>query len=186
MGNYFLYKKCSIDKGVSGLVFLGCDIQTKIKIAIKMFDESDIKAFLNEKPILANIRGEGNFPEFYDSFESDDFQFFINESLIGPKLNSLKIISEWKFNIYSTINIGIDLITNLEILHSQGYVHSDRKPNNISFGSISRNNKNSKKNMGIVNFSNSKCIKFKEKGIYKFSKRKVKNMEIDFIVQIIY
>lgn len=63
----------------------------------------------------------------------------------------------------TTINIGLDVLKNLEILHTQGYVHRDLKPNNLAFDSLSRRNYKNKLNIGILDFGSSCTLEKQEK-----------------------
>lgn len=76
-GNYIIYNRHTIDSGTFGNVFLGCDKEIGIYVAIKQFKTSLYDIFLLEKRILTNIRGTGNFPEFYDCIERDDGLYII-------------------------------------------------------------------------------------------------------------
>ena len=72
-------------------------------------------------------------------------------------------ICDGKFDLFSTLNIGIDVISNLEILHRSGYLHRDLKPKNLFFGSLSKNKIQDKLNIGILDFGSSTSIAKQEK-----------------------
>ena len=112
---------------------MGSVKETGIKIAIKKIKDYDV--YLLEKGILSDIRWIGNFSEFYDSIEVND-NYYVVESLNGPSLELLLSICDGKFDLFTTLNIGIDVFTNLEILHKLGYLHRDLKPTNLFFGSL--------------------------------------------------
>ena len=152
-GNYIVYDQHTIDSGSYGNIFLGCNKETKIRVAIKQISNCNHENYLKEKGILSHIRGKGNYPEFLDSYQDSKY-YYIIESLMGPSIELLKDICGGKFNLFTTINIGIDLIKNIRILHDSGIIHRDLKPNNIVFGSLGTNFEN-KLNIGIVDFGNS-------------------------------
>lgn len=129
-GNYYVFDKHALDSGSYGTVFLGCQKNSNLKVAIKQIKDYDL--YQREKEILIDIRSMGNFPVFYDSLELHEYCYII-ESLTGPSLDVLLDICNGKFDFLTTINIGIDIITQLEILHKCGYIHRDLKPNNIWF-----------------------------------------------------
>lgn len=54
------------------------------------------------------------------------------------------------------MNIGFNILKNLEILNNEGILHKDLKPQNITFGAISRSNEVDKLNIRILDFGNSK------------------------------
>ena len=78
---------------------------------------------------------------------------------MGPSIDSLVRICNGKFNLFTTINIGIDLINNIEILHNQDYFHRDIKPNIIAFGSLSRNNIQNITKISPLDFGSSTSLK---------------------------
>lgn len=178
IGNFLIYDKHDIDSGSFGTIFLGCEKETKIKVAIKRIKKTNYDSYLSEKIILTNIRGTGNYPEYYDSLELND-AYYIIEGLMGPSIDLLLSICGGKFDMFTTINIGIDVISNLKILHNQGYIHRDLKPSNLAFGSLSKGNSKDKLNIGILDFGSStsiikqqKDIKLKRKKIcYRYGKR---------------
>ena len=119
---------------------------------------------------MTNIRGQGNFPDFYDSLERNN-KYNIFESLMGPSLELLFSICNRKFDLYTVINIGIDVIKNLEILHYCGIIHRDLKPNNLSFGCINLNYKKFKTEIGILDFGSSVSL-IRQKNWISDKKRK--------------
>ena len=69
------------------------------------------------------------------------------------------------------MNIGIDLIQNIEILHSNGFLNRNLKPDNISFGPLCIENTRYKNKVGILDFGNSKFLR-KKNGDIKLEMRK--------------
>ena len=139
MENYFVFNNHALGTGSFGTIFLGSNKTTKNFVAIKQINKSYYYSYKNEKNILTSIRGTGNFPEFYDSFESKE-NYYIVENLFGPSLDFLLDMCDGAFDLFTTINIGIDAIKNIQILHGQGFLHRDLKPNNLAFGSLSKYN----------------------------------------------
>ena len=86
---------------------------TGIRIAIKQFNDSNYSSYKNEKAILSNIRAIGNFPEFFDSIERNN-KFYIFESQMGPSFDFLEDLFNGHFNLFTTLNIGIDAIRTFE------------------------------------------------------------------------
>ena len=109
------------------------------------------------------IQGQGNFPDFFDSFGINN-KYYIFESLMGPSLDLLLSICKEKFDLYTVINIGIDVIKNLEILHDFGIIHQDLKPNNFAFGCINLNYKKYKTEIGILDFGSSASMTRQKNG----------------------
>lgn len=47
----------------------------------------------------------------------------------------LKRNTKHKFSLKTVVQIGIQLVNSLKVLHDKGYLHSDIKPENIMIGS---------------------------------------------------
>lgn len=72
---------------------------------------------------------------------------------------------------FIVVNIGIDLIINLQILHNNGYVHRDIKPDNLAFGPLCLENLKYKNRISILDFGKTKIL-HKKKWCFKFFKWK--------------
>ena len=75
--------------------------------------------------------GLGNFQPLYEILYDDDYCYFF-EDLVGFDLKSLLKLCGKKLDLLSVVIIGIYLIINLQILHNNGYVHRDIKPDNLT------------------------------------------------------
>ena len=112
IGSYYINRAKIIGEGAFTLTYLGEDKFLKINIAIleikRIYDDNlKIESF-----ILQRIHGKGNFPQLYMTYENDEYRYFI-ESLMGPNLHSLHKICKKNFDIFTILNIGIDIIKNL-------------------------------------------------------------------------
>lgn len=72
---------------------------------------------------------------------------------------------------FIVVNIGIDLIINLQILHNNGYVHRDIKPDNLAFGPLCLENLKYKNRISILDFGKTKIF-HKKNGALNFSNGK--------------
>ncbi|KAG1846478.1 kinase-like domain-containing protein [Suillus tomentosus] len=54
--------------------------------------------------------------------------------LLGPSLHQLFLANDRKFSLLHVMNIGDQLLSRLEYIHSHNYVHGDIKPQNILMG----------------------------------------------------
>ena len=109
---------------------------------------------------MHKIQGAPNFPPLYGDYYDEEFAYFI-EGHMGFDLKKLFRISDKKLDLFSVMNIGIDLIQNIEILHSNGFLHRNLKPDNISFGQLCIENSRYKNKVGILDFGNSKFLRKK-------------------------
>lgn len=97
--------------------------------------KTDLKYIHNideEKYILHKIQGSWNFPPLYGDFYDENFSYFI-EGHMSFDIKKLYLLCDKKLYLFSIMNIGIDLIQNIEILYLNGFLHRDLKSDNISF-----------------------------------------------------
>jgi hypothetical protein len=172
MGPYYINKNKKIGEGSYTKVYIGEDKYHRMNVAALELDLDDIDMFENETFILQRIHGKGNFPQLYDTC-MDEEHFYLIENMMGPNLQILFRICNKRFDYYTVINIAIDLIKNIQILHHLGYIHRDLKPNNLVFGNLCLENYDKRKEIGIIDFGNSK-ININSSGKFKHINKKVK------------
>jgi len=163
--NLFIYKNKSIGNGATGYVFIGGCENNKDILAIKVIKAEsnyDFNDVLKEKNILVSSRNQGNFPIMID-WDYDDKYLYIAETLMGPSLKDLIKIYNSNSDILTCLNIGIDLFTQIEILHNLNILHGDIKAGNICYGNLSLEGKRNFRTMGFIDFSNANYFKNKNK-----------------------
>ena len=157
ISDYFWHSNKIISSGAFSTSYLGEDKKSGLKVIILKTDIKYEEQIRFEKYILNKIKGFGNFPPLYDTLV-DDENIYLIEGFMGFDLHTLFKICDHDFNIITTINIGIELLDNIKILHDRGFLHRDLKPDNIVFGPMCEENIKYKNNIGIIDFGNSKLL----------------------------
>lgn len=172
IGLYYINKEKIIGNGENSTVYLGEDKYQRLNVAILEIAIEKEEKFNLETFILQRIHGRGSFPNLYNTY-SDENYYYMVESLMGPNLELLHKICNKSFDYYTIINIGIDLIKNIKILHDSGFIHRDLKPDNFAHGNLCFENNIRKNEIAILDFSNSKIL-VNSLGKFRFSKKKTK------------
>lgn len=171
IGAYYINKKKLLGKGAFSEVFLGEDIFHRMNVAILQINKENEYNFIIEDFVLQRIHGKGNFPQLYHTYMDEKYVYMV-ECLMGPNLHLLHKLCNYKFEYYTVVNIALDLLKNIRILHELGFIHRDLKPDNLVFGNLCFENAEKRNEIGIIDFSNSK-INMKSNGSYNFCDKKV-------------
>ena len=135
--NFLIFKKYKIldnlGKGSFGTVFLGKNIQTNEKVAIKIEKRKIVRPFLErEAYILFSLKGPG-IPELKSFGRTKKFNILV-ESLLGKSLLQLYTNNGKSFSLKDICMLGIQILERLEYIHNKNYIHRDIKPQNIVIG----------------------------------------------------
>lgn len=170
----FLYfKNNKISEGSFSNVYYGIDKLTNLEIAVKVLGEKEKKSDVSKEiKILKKLENQNHFPHI---FIFDNQENMIVQSLMGPDLKKLFVWCGNKFPQKTVANIGIEIIKRLKILHNNGIIHKDIKPENLCWGNFSTNKSEDKNSIilidyGLANYyinNKNEHYKFKEKD--KFS-----------------
>ena len=171
IGVYYINRHKILGKGAFSEVFLGEDIFQRMNVAILQIKKENEENFIIEDFVLGRIQGKGNFPQLYHTYMDDKYVYMV-ECLMGPNLHLLHKLCDYRFDFYTVINIGLDLLKNIRILHELGFIHRDLKPDNIVFGNLCFENSDKRKEIGIIDFGNSK-INIKSNGKINYCNKKV-------------
>ena len=174
MGLYYINKKKIIGEGAYSTVYLGEDKYQRLNIAILEMDIEKEENYNLEIFILQRLHGRGSFPHLYNTYCDENYYYMV-ESLMGPNLKLLHKICNKSFDYYTIINIGIDLINNIKIIHESGFIHRDLKPDNLAHGNLCFENIIRKNEIAILDFSNSKIF-VNSAGKFRYSNKKTKCM----------
>ena len=100
---------------------------------------------------MKEFQNENFFPRIlYSEFNKNNK--IIVQSLLGPNLHELLSLCDGAFPLNTIINIGIDLLYRIEIIHSHGILHRDIKPKNIVFCNFSTQNEEEKDTIYLIDY----------------------------------
>lgn len=125
-----------LGRGGMGSVYLGEDIQTGQKVAIKML-LPDIKA--SDWEIVARFVAEGellsqlnhpNIVKMIDMVSEGDLYYLVMEYVSGRSLRHL-LDQKQTLSVEMVLNIALDLTDALIQTHKKGAIHRDIKPGNV-------------------------------------------------------
>ena len=123
---YQIEKK--LGQGSFAAVYLGHDIKSDAKVAIKIVEKTVLKLCEFETKVFKIVSGLPHFPILYWSGMYEKKYCFVMQ-LLGDSLTDY--MKSTNFSLSSICDLGLQVITALEILHSKGYIHRDLKPENI-------------------------------------------------------
>lgn len=129
-----------IGKGRFGKIYKGKNIRTNELVAIKMEQRDDkLKCLKNEAKIYQYI---GNIVGFINMkwFGADNTNSYMVMDLLGPSLTNYKKNVLLPLPKKEIKNISIQMIQRIQILHKNGFIHRDIKPDNFLFGSERKHN----------------------------------------------
>lgn len=114
-----------------------------------MYNKNMVKFFLEEKMLKA-LKDFHAFPSLFFSSLKDSV---IIESVYGPNLKKLFEFCGNKFPIQTICFIGIEIVSRLKELHSQGFIHRDIKPFNLVWGNLSESSNEFKDQIMLIDYN---------------------------------
>lgn len=137
IGNkYKLLEK--IGEGSFGSIYKGENIRTNELVAIKVEPIiNDLKLLKNESKIYQYLIDNKGFPNV-KWFGKDSQNYYMVINLLGESLQSLKERNQ-TFSLKLVLQIGVQIINLLKMIHTKGIVHRDIKPDNFLLGLNSKN-----------------------------------------------
>jgi len=122
-----------LGEGGMGRVYSGYDERLKRKVALKVIQrknrrrENTRKRFLREARVLSALKHPG-ICQIHDIFEEPEGDFLVLEEVPGKNLRT--VISEG-LEISRALDIGVQILDVLMVVHREGIIHRDLKPENI-------------------------------------------------------
>lgn len=120
-----------IGAGSFGVVYSGVDIPTGTDVAVKLeLASTEYHLSGYEAKVLRQLRGGEGIPQVYWHGSDDDYNIMVMEQL-GPSLECLLRHCNRLLSLKTTFMIALQLLTRLEYIHSQSFLHRDVKPGNF-------------------------------------------------------
>uniref|UniRef100_A0A6B2L484 non-specific serine/threonine protein kinase n=1 Tax=Arcella intermedia TaxID=1963864 RepID=A0A6B2L484_9EUKA len=123
-----------IGEGAYGEIYSAKNTETNEIAAIKLERADSKKQVLKlEVAVLKKLRGSNYVCKLKTWGRHSDWNFMVME-LCGENLSELRKYQGGKFDLVTTLQIGIQIITIIEEIHTLGYIHRDIKPSNFVVG----------------------------------------------------
>ncbi|CEF63676.1 Casein kinase I [Strongyloides ratti] len=141
--NTKIYDRYVIEKVVNGgnygQIYLAVDEKANKKnLILKVVHENyEPELLIMEKDILMKLRGKPNIPLILASGTYKDYAYIGLERL-GKNMSEIRNLQKNKiFSPISVVKIALQAMSALELLHNNGYLHRDVKPENLVIGGSS-------------------------------------------------
>jgi serine/threonine protein kinase len=159
----------TIGEGSFGLVKIGYNKITNVRVAIKILEKEQIQNkedwdLIETEIDILKLCKHPSIIGFYDQFENSEYIFIVMEYLNSGDLETF--LQKKKFKLSENIikSIAYQIADGLRYLHSFGIIHRDIKPQNIMIASKNTFfDSSSKIEIKITDFGLSKFLGFREK-----------------------
>lgn len=134
--NYKLIKK--LNSGSFGEIFIAINLTNNREVAVKL---QPIKCkhpqLQYEAKLLAYLLGKNDnlvgFPNLYYFGKDHNYSIMVID-LLGPSLEELFQRCGKKFDLKTTVIVGLQILDRLEHMHRNKFIHRDIKPENFLIG----------------------------------------------------
>jgi len=127
-----------IGRGSFGDIYSGVDLQRNEEVAIKLEHAKSRHPQLQyESRIYAVLSGGTGIPNVRWYGREKNYNIMVLE-LLGPSLEDCFNYCDRKFSLKTVLMVADALISRIEYIHSQNFLHRDIKPDNFLIGSAKR------------------------------------------------
>ena len=119
-----------IGEGTFGKIFKGRNINNKSIVAIKIEKSVESKLLFNEAKIYKNLEGMLGIPRILSFGKEGIFNYLVID-LLDESLEELRSICGGKLSLKCVLNVGLQLLSRIEMFHNEGLIHRDIKPDNF-------------------------------------------------------
>ena len=155
---YAINVEKELGKGGFGSLFIGENINTHQKVAVKVEKATTRSHLQMEAKIMLEIQGGRGIPKVYKFIKKKEENYLVME-LLGKSIDKLFSQCKKTFSIKTVMLIALQMIDRIEYVHSKGYIHRDIKPGNFLIGTGEN-----KSLIYIIDFGLSKAYINKETG----------------------
>ncbi|KAG1727192.1 kinase-like domain-containing protein [Suillus paluster] len=123
-----------LGSGSYAVMYCARNIINNDVVAIKLEPiVNNLSSLQREYHILKQLEGGVGIPHvLWFGRESTYHALALN--LLGSSLHDIFLIHSQKFSLHTVVNLGDQLLSCLEYIHSHNYVHGDIKPQNVMVG----------------------------------------------------
>ena len=122
-----------IGEGKFGIIYKAQNIRTNEFVAIKVEPIQQNTKMIKKEAIIYQYLNNINKVPVVKWFGKDDMNYYMVINLLGESLQSIKNKIN-TFSLFNVLQIGKQIISVLQFIHSKGLVHRDIKPDNFLVG----------------------------------------------------